>query len=147
MIRLNCYRITSVKYGYTNIDEPFPERSNKQIPQKKELSLRAADFITDGDIIGIDSGSTAVVLAEAILERFSVLTVITHSYDVFEILRRQPGFSVILCGGCYLPSENVFCGALTLDMLSHLHMQKAFLFPSAICLGNVRAWEKKWEYK
>ncbi len=112
----------------------LPERSKKQTPQKKELSLRAADFITDGDIIGIDSGSTAVMLAEVIRERFSVLTVITYSYDVFEILQRQPGFSVILCGGCYLPSENAFCGALTLDMLSRLHMQKAFLCPSAISL-------------
>ena len=112
----------------------LPERSKKQTPQKKELSLRAADFISDGNIIGIDSGSTAVLLAEVIRDRFSSLTVITHSYDVFEILGRQPGFSVILCGGHYLPSENAFCGALTLDMLSHLHMQKVFLFPSAISL-------------
>ena len=35
------------------------ERNREFGKQKYELSLKAAEFISDGDIIGIDSGSTA----------------------------------------------------------------------------------------
>ena len=57
---------------------------------------------------------------------------ITHSLDVFNIICNK--FSVILCSGYYLPEENSFYGPLALDMLKNLHMQKAFIFPSAVSI-------------
>ena len=94
----------------------------------------AAVFVREGDYIGIDTGSTAVPFAEVLKERYKNLTVITHSAGVFDILKAHEGFSVILCGGHYMHSENAFFGALTLDMLEHLRMQKVFVFPSAVSL-------------
>lgn len=117
--------------------KPYKElkQRNKEFgKQKYELSLKAAAFISDGDIVGIDSGSTAISFAEVLKERFSKLTVVTHSMDVFEILSDHKDFSVILCGGHYLREENAFYGELTLDMLNRLHIQKAFIFPSAVSL-------------
>lgn len=35
-----------------------------------------------------------------------------------------------------MQSENTFVGELTLDMLKKLHVQKGFVFPSAISLQN-----------
>lgn len=115
--------------------KPFKElkERNKEFgKQKYELSLKAAEFISNGDIIGIDSGSTAISFAEVLKERFSKLTVVTHSMDVFEMLSNHKDFSVILCGGHYLHEENAFYGELTLDMLNSLHIQKTFIFPSAV---------------
>lgn len=117
--------------------KPFKElkERNKEFgEQKYALSLKAAEFVSDGDIVGIDSGSTAISFASVLKERFSQLTVVTHSMDVFEILSGHKDFSVILCGGHYLREENAFYGELTLDMLNSLHIQKAFIFPSAISL-------------
>lgn len=110
------------------------KRSAEQCRQKSEISFKAMDCISNGDIIGVDAGSTAVLFAEALKEHFSRLTVITHSLDVFRILCDCEGFSLILCGGHYLREEHAFFGALTLDMLKNLHMQKAFVFPSALSL-------------
>ena len=115
--------------------KPFKElkERNKEFgKQKYELSLKAAEFISNGDIIGIDSGSTAISFAKVLKERFSKLTVVTHSMDVFEMLSDHKDFSVILCGGYYLREENAFYGELTLDMLNSLHIQKTFIFPSAV---------------
>ena len=64
------------------------------------------------------------------------LTVITHSLDVFNILNDIEGFSVILCGGDFLKNENAFYGYFTLNMLENLHIQKAFICPSAISLDG-----------
>jgi DeoR/GlpR family transcriptional regulator of sugar metabolism len=102
--------------------------------QKYAVSLKAAEFIEDRDIIGVDCGSTAIYFAEVLKEKFSQLTVVTHSKDVFNILCDHKDFTVILCGGHYLRGENAFCGELTLSMLRNLHIQKSFIFPSAVSL-------------
>lgn len=110
------------------------ERSKEYYEQKQSLSIKATEFIREGDIIGIDTGSTAVLLAESIKEKFSELVIVTHSLAVFNILCNHKNFSMILCGGQYIKNENAFYGSLTLDMLRSLHMKKSFMFPSAVSL-------------
>lgn len=112
------------------------ERMTENEERKKELAETAARLISEGDIIVIDSGSTAVFFAEALKEHFDTLTVITHSADVFERLCRHKQFEVILCGGNFLKSENAFWGELTLDMMKNLHANKAVLCPSAVSLKS-----------
>lgn len=115
--------------------QPFlklPERNQQFSAQKHALSLKAAEFIQNGDVIAVDSGSTAISFAQVLKERFSNLTVVTHSMDVFEILRNRPGFTLILCGGHYLAEENAFYGPLVLKTVQDLHVCKAFIFTTAI---------------
>lgn len=115
--------------------KPYPslsQRSKEFEPQKLALSQKAAELVNEGDIIGINAGSTAVVFAETLRQKFSALTVVTYALDVFQTLCNHKNFSVILCGGQYLQSENAFYGPLTLDTLRSLHMQKSFLCPSAV---------------
>lgn len=117
--------------------QPYPELPQRNLDysaQKRALSLAAAEFISNGDIIALDSGSTANVFAQVLLECFQELTVITFSRDVFELLCDR--FTVILCSGHYMKDERTFYGPLTLETLSKLHVQKAFLCPSAISLEH-----------
>lgn len=115
----------------------YPElqqRTKEFKAQKYALSLKAAAFVSEGDIIGIDAGSTANAFAEVLKEKFTQLTVVTHSKDVFNILCDHRDFSVILCGGHYMRKTNAFCGELTLNMLKGLHLQKTFITPSAVSI-------------
>ncbi len=112
------------------------ERNSEYSLEKRMLSEKAVEFINEGDIIGIDTGSTAIIFAQVLKERFLNLTVVTHSLDVFSILSNHANFTVILCGGHFMPSENSFCGALTHNMLQNLHLQKSFIFPWALSLGE-----------
>ncbi len=102
--------------------------------EKKNLSENAMCFIKEKDIICIDIGSTANCFAKALKENFSDLTVVTNSLDVFSILSNHADFKVILCAGHFLREENGFYGGLTLDALSKIHVQKAFIFPSAVSI-------------
>ena len=116
---------------------PFRELSSRMqdnVPQKQQLCRMAAAFVEDGDTIAVDAGSTAVVFAQTLKECKSRLTVVTHSLDVFELLRGYEAFQVILCGGTYWPRENMLSGPLTVNMLEALHVSKAFLFPTAVSL-------------
>lgn len=112
------------------------ERNEEYKSQKNDLSLKAMRFIQDGDIIGLESGSTAIFFAEALKSAFKNLTVVTNSMDVFNILVGCEGFSVILCGGYFMKNENAFYGSLTINMLKNLHIQKVFICPSAVSIEH-----------
>lgn len=111
------------------------QRNREYSLEKSTLSRTAAELVQEGDVIAVDSGSTAIAFAAVLKERFSRLTVVTHSWDVAECLREHRDFRVILCGGEYLKKESAFYGTLTLDIYEKLHFQKAFIFPSAVSLA------------
>ena len=131
---LNRVHGGAVSVGEMKPYNALKQRNLEHSSQKQEAADKAAQLVREGDIIGIDAGSTAVFLAEALKARFSKLTIVTYSLDVFEILKDHEEFSVILCGGHYLKSENAFIGPMALKMLEDLHVQKAFIFPSAVSL-------------
>lgn len=110
-------------------------RLGEHQPQKRDLALRACSYITEGDFIALDAGSTTFELAVILGERFRRLTVLTHSLEVANILSGKENIRVILAGGFYLPEEKCFCGYLTLDMVHQLHVSKCFIAPSAISLN------------
>ncbi len=110
------------------------DRNKEFIKEKRELSINAAAFVEENDIIFIDSGSTAIHFSEVLKERFSKLTIITHSLDVFNSLCDYKDFEVILCGGHFDKKEKAFYGSLVLDTLSKIHVQKAFISPSAVSI-------------
>ncbi len=124
----------AVKLGDMRSFPSLEARNHSQTEEKTALAKRAMNFISDGDFIAVDCGSTANFFAEVLKDSFSELTVLTHSMDIFEILRENSGFEIILTGGQYMHKENSFYGTLTLDMLSSMHVQKSFIFPSAISL-------------
>lgn len=109
-------------------------RNKEHESYKDELSQKAAELVENGDIIAIDSGSTAISFAEALKDRFTNLTVVTHCLDVFKILCNHKEFKLILCGGHFLKRENAFYGELAMDTINRLHVRKAFIFPSAVSL-------------
>lgn len=133
--------LTRVHGGAVAITEmmpylPLEQRNREQNRQKDALCRVAASLVEEGDYIAIGTGSTPMYFAQELRQRFHRLTVVTYSLSVFEILKDVPGFQLILLGGQFIPEENSFFGQLTLDMLEHLHVQKAFVFPSAISLEH-----------
>ena len=115
---------------------PLEFRDMEQSDQKDALARNAAALVNEGDYIAIGTGSTPIYFAQALRERLQKLTVVTYSLRVFETLRDVPGFRLILLGGQYIPEEHTFYGQLTLDAMDALHVQKAFVFPSAVSLEH-----------
>jgi DeoR/GlpR family transcriptional regulator of sugar metabolism len=109
-------------------------RKNEFSDEKFAIAEAAMALIKDGDIISIDSGSTAVVFAKVLMGKFNHLIVITHSLEVFKELEGEHGIKRILVGGEYLESEGAFYGDLATSCLDGLQIGKAFIFPSAISL-------------
>ena len=123
---------------------PLQIRKSERPKEKRELAIKVAELINEGDTISIDAGNTAIYLAEAIKERFTHLTVVTYSLNVFNILAGHKNFDLILCGGNYSPAENFFTGGFTIKILESLHVQKSFVLPSTISLdGGICEYHKE----
>ena len=124
----------AVSTGSMKSYSDLSQRNKEHNEQKRELAAFAAGFINEGDYIALDTGSTSIFLAEVLRDRFTRLTVVTHSLGALEILRENPGISVVMCGGHYMRMENSFYGNPTIEAYRRFHCQKAFVFPSAISL-------------
>ena len=131
-------RVHGGAIALTNM-KTFPnlsQRLQENKMQKEQLSEIATLLVKEGDIIAIDSGSTAIEFVRILKNRFKNLTIITHSIQNFEEIKLIDGFKPILIGGEYLQKEDVFYGVLALETIQKLHVSTCFLFPSAISLKH-----------
>lgn len=118
----------------SNRFESLDSRLDTNRDKKAELSRYAVGFINDGDVLAIESGSTATELAKVLLDSELNIIIITHSDTVFNILKNK--FRSILIGGEYIARDDCFGGALAEEFLKKFHANKAFLFPSAISVEH-----------
>ncbi len=119
--------------------KPFVElqqRHRNKEEEKTALANIAVTMVKEGDFIAVDSGSTAMFFAEALKKNFESLTIVTHSLDVFQILRDHKNFDILLCAGHYMKNENAFYGMLTIEMLDKIHVEKSFICPSSVALEH-----------
>jgi len=83
------------KVGFEPIQQ---QKMVKNIEQKKSIAKAALDFIEDGDIIILDTGTTNLELAK-LLPRSIQLTVIINDIDIARALEKHQHVQVILIGG------------------------------------------------
>ncbi len=109
-------------------------RKEKNQDLKHSLSVTASNFVSENDIIALDSGSTAVEFIKVLCEAFNMLTVATFSKDVADYAIANSHFKVISLGGNYFPLERVYLGYMTEENIDKLHIMKSFVFPSSVSL-------------
>lgn len=89
-----------------NLNYFFHERQVIHMDEKKKLCSKATDFISDGDCIYVDSGSTVIYLLDYLNQKRK-LTIVTHSIgflirytlDNFEKVFREQEHRLIFIGG------------------------------------------------
>lgn len=108
----------------------FETRLDKNTELKAELSQYAISFIDNGDTVFLESGSTATEMAKVLMKYDLDIIIITHSNTVFNILKSK--YRVVLIGGEYIKEDDCFGGNLTVEFLKNFHVNKAFVFPSAL---------------
>lgn len=114
--------------------EPFQDRQVRHQKEKKIIAKAAAQFITDGDIIFIDSGTTTIELVEYLKEKN--VTVLTNNLNF--ILRALPfeNLSIISTGGLLERKTNSFGSIKYIDFLNAYNIKKAFMASTGVSLTN-----------
>ena len=104
--------------------------------EKKLLAKVAAQFVSDGDSIILDSGSTTTKLARCLLSRNN-LVVLTNALNIAYILGENPGINLLLSGGEFKAPTLSLTGELAAGMFKGFHAEKLFLATAGITLDNL----------
>ena len=114
--------------------ESFQDRKVRNQNEKEIIGQLAAQFVEDGDIIFVDSGTTTIELIEFINNKN--VTVLTNSLDF--IVRALPyeNLNVISTGGILERKTNSFGSIKYIDFLNAYNIKKAFMASTGVTLTN-----------
>lgn len=76
----------------------FNKRKDENPVYKNVIALEALNYISEGQAIALDSGTTSLVLAKAIKASLRSLTVVTNSLTVANELAGAEGITLVLTG-------------------------------------------------
>ncbi|MBO5353562.1 MAG: DeoR/GlpR transcriptional regulator [Lachnospiraceae bacterium] len=110
---------------------PFEERKMKNEDKKRAICYKAAGLVEDGDIIFIDSGTTAMYLVDFLEERKNV-TVLTNNLNVIIHAVPYPNLQIICLPGILERKTNSFVSAETGKILSRYNIRKAFFAATGV---------------
>lgn len=97
---------------------------------KRAIGRAAARLVSPGQAVYVDAGSTAMALAEALVERQDLhdLTVVTSGLTIALALEPAlPRFTVIVTGGTLRPLQHSLVSPFAAPMLDALHVDIAFI--------------------
>lgn len=117
------------KEAGTTVDSHFSARINKETGKKTVIAELALPYLEDGDIIFLDSSTTALHLARKIQQlKLANLTLITNSVHIIqEFCLFPPHFVLVGLGGNYNCQLNSFLGKSAVEGLQRMRIGKAFV--------------------
>ncbi len=119
----------------------YSQREQCQIREKVAIGRAAAALVEPGEVVAIDSGTTAAFMAQA-LRDCSSLTVITNSIRVLDQLLDATNIAVISPGGTLSPEERTtagdvaFVGPTAAATLRGFRPSKAFITAAGLTLAD-----------
>jgi len=134
-------QIVEVTYGGARliaskrIEADFDIRTHEHLAEKQAIGKMAVEhFIEEGDVIGLDSGSTALEIARNLPN--IPLTIVTHSIAAANIVAQNRRYSLIVLGGVLQHEANCFCGPQAIASLQTMYINKLFLSASGLLLPH-----------
>lgn len=112
-------------YSYNRYEKLFES-------EKLRIGECASQFVSSGDSIYLDCGTTVARMAEILNQRIAVgdlgsLTIVTNSIVNMNILSQIAGNCIILLGGEYNHERRDFSGSVTERCLEVFHFKWCFL--------------------
>ena len=114
-------------------EQRLSERGNQD--KKRRIARRALEFIKDGDILALDTGTTSAILAEEIVRSDRAgLFIVSPDFAVLSILEEREDVPLVAIGGQVRHGYHFACGDMAVSMLDRFRVEKFFLSPGAVDL-------------
>ena len=123
-----------LKDTQVNSPEPFAAREIRNVIEKKRVAEIAAEFIKDGEVIYIDSGTTTMHLMPHLLNK--QLTIVTANIYVINYATHYSNLNVIATGGNVYPPSNALVGPGVLSCIKVYNFSKIFLASTGISIEH-----------
>ncbi|WP_244611155.1 DeoR/GlpR family DNA-binding transcription regulator [Ensifer sp. M14] len=112
-------------------EDPFTQRMAQNTDAKKRIASAARRLVASGDSLFIDTGSTTVAMAEALVALHG-LVVITNAPRIAAIVAGNPSHKVFLIGGAYGVDAGESLGPLALEQIAKFRARHVILTVGAI---------------
>ena len=116
------------------LEQEYQQRAQHFPDEKRRIGEFAASLIEEGDIVFINSGTTATQVLQHI-RRDSRITVFTNNVSAVMDLG-DPGFHYYMTGGEFQSRSNSLAGRFALDNLSLIYANKTILGVDGISLKH-----------
>ncbi|RDY28073.1 DeoR/GlpR transcriptional regulator [Romboutsia weinsteinii] len=125
-------------YGGVSVNDesslvPFDERNIKNMNFKIDLGRCAAEFVNDGDIIFMDSGTTTLNMIDYMKDKHNV-TILTNNLEIIVKSLNYPNLNIITLPGSLIRETNSFVGIDTISMLRKYNINKSFMASTGISI-------------
>jgi DeoR family transcriptional regulator, glycerol-3-phosphate regulon repressor len=129
-------RVRSSASTEPSAEGPFALRMGENTTAKRKIAYKASTLLSPGDSLFIDTGTTTLMLAEALVELPS-LTVITNSWRVAATVAANADHKVFLLGGAYGADAGETLGQFAVEQIRKFRARHAFLTVGAIDQSTV----------
>jgi DeoR/GlpR family transcriptional regulator of sugar metabolism len=98
-------------------EDSFASRLSRSTGAKRALARAAADLVTEGESVFLDSSSSAYHVARELIARGTAVTVITNSLPILALVGETPGASItaVGVGGALRTLTGSFVGPLAVE--------------------------------
>lgn len=125
--------------------EPFNSREEKNLNAKQAVAKLAIDFVKDGDIIYIDSGTTTMHMIPYLAD-ISNVTIITNSLNIIIASLPYPNLNVLCTGGTLFRTTNSFVDTDVIKFLKKYNIAKAFMACTGVSIDKGVTNSSSFEY-
>ena len=105
----------------------FSDREPVHVAAKTAIARRAVQMVSEGQCVGLDSGTSTFILAEELAAHFEHLTVVTNSLKNALVLSEKKDFTVILTGGVLKHDEFSLVSEFALSFFSRLNIDVTYM--------------------
>ena len=100
---------------------------NTDVEAKRRIAQAAVKLIHDKDMVFLDISTSNLAIAELLVKTDREMTVVTNMIDILVVLARNPKIRLVFAGGKINTSRDGFWGGMTLDFISKLKPDIAFV--------------------
>lgn len=117
------------EHGYALLSESndIAIRMAYHYDTKRRIAMKAAELVSDGETIMIESGSCCAILAELLTSKRKRLTVLTNSAFIADYIRGLSEFEIVLFGGTYQQDAQVMVGPMVSKCAENFWVDKFFI--------------------
>ena len=100
---------------------------NTDVEAKRRIAQAAVKLIHEKDMVFLDISTSNLAIAELLVKTDRDMTVVTNMIDILVVLARNPKIRLVFAGGKINKSRDGFWGGMTLDFISKLKPDIAFV--------------------
>ena len=100
---------------------------NTDVEAKRRIAQAAVKLIHEKDMVFLDISTSNLAIAELLVKTDRDMTVVTNMIDILVVLARNPKIRLVFAGGKINKSRDGFWGGMTLDCISRLKPDIAFV--------------------